>query len=531
MRVALSPQDHLPWPSELFPAQGAEMRLGLTRRLAARVDGQGALREPCQSRVLESVLALRLLERTGLEPARESTLRGFLLARAATLRGADLALVAAALKHEWADEPDLLLAALAAVPGFTAARKRSLLNALAVIVDSEAVPEWDEAAFDVSRLHSWAAVQVTAVKVILADAAGRLEQVDDEDVRRLLDTQRAPHVWEGNVLIQLSVLHALARLPGTAAVVESGVRKVLEHQRPDGGMPFVSDTDTWCTATAGMALAAAGAPEEILHRIAGHLIRQQQPAGGWSYTDLACQTDVDDTSVAVQFLHQLDAGRYREPIERGIRSLYSVAAPDGGFPTYQPGAPSEAAMTAAALDALTHSRPAHESVITRGLRYLASQQHSDGSFPPDWSSSRLHTVFRVLLAAARNGGAEDETIRLMTARSLSLVLSQQNQDGGFGQQAGEPSDVISTAYGLIALCTQSDPGPAVRAVAYLIAQWQADGGVTSRPDSIGPRLFTFTVPVLAEIFTLLALGHLHHRLAPAVVPASRTAADAPAGAR
>ncbi|MGW7294534.1 prenyltransferase/squalene oxidase repeat-containing protein [Streptomyces xiamenensis] len=474
---------------------------------------------------------LRLLERTGLEPARETSLRNYLLARATTVRGADLVLVSAALKHEPADEQRLLLAGLAAAPGFTSVRKKSLLNALAVIVDSGAVPQWDEAAYDLSQLHSWAAVQVTAVKVILADAAGHPERVDDEDVRRLLDTQRSPHVWEGNVLIHLSVLHALARLPGTAAVLESGVRKVLAHQRPDGGMPFVSDTDTWCTATAGVALAAAGAHEEVLHRIAGHLVRQQQPAGGWSYTDLACQTDVDDTSVAVQFLQQLDADRYRKPVERGIRSLRSVAAPDGGFPTYVAGAPSEAAMTAAALDALTQHRPDHESVITRGLRYLASQQHRDGSFPPDWSSSRLHTVFRVLLTAGRAPSAGEESVRQMTRRSMSLVLSQQNSDGGFGQQAGEPSDVISTAYGLTALCTQSDPEPAVRAVTYLIGQWQTDGGVTSRPDSIGPRLFTFTVPVLAEIFTLLALGHLHHRLVPAVLPASRPAAGAPAGAR
>ncbi|WP_176710361.1 hypothetical protein [Streptomyces sp. Wb2n-11] len=34
-------------------------------------------------------------------------------------------------------------------------------------------------------------------------------------------------------------------------------------------------------------------------------------------------------------------------------------------------------------------------------------------------------------------------------------------------------------------------------------------------DSIGPRPFRFTVPALADVFTLLALGHLTRRMAPA----------------
>ncbi|MEV0038887.1 prenyltransferase/squalene oxidase repeat-containing protein [Streptomyces sp. NPDC050804] len=493
------------------------MRERLMWSLAAKTGADGAVRDACRSRALESVLALRLLERTGHDAGAAKALRGFLRTQVPAT-GVERILVAAALEQREIAASDLLVGQVtAAAPGFTAVRKRALVHALAAMADETFVPEWNERAFDLSGLHSWAVVQVTAAKVILACASGRVGCVGDEDVRLLLDTQRRPHVWEGNVLIHLSVLHALSRLPGTGAVVAEGVRRVLVHQRVDGGLPFVSDTDTWCTATAGVALAAAGAPGEVLERVAGHLVRRQQPAGGWSFTDVACQTDVDDTSVAVQFLHLVDEERYREPIEGGLRSLVAVAGPDGGFPTYVAGAPSEACMTAAVVDALTVRPVAHRPLITGGLGYLAAQQLSDGSFPPDWSSSRLHTVFRVLLACARPGRGQTPQVRRMSERARRLVVCQQNADGGWGQQAGEPSDVISTAYGLIAVCGQEDPAPAVAAAQFLAAAQNGQGLREARPDSIGPRPFVFTVPVLADIFTLLALGHLAGRTA--TVPA------------
>jgi hypothetical protein len=499
----------------LFPSDVVDIRHKILDQLTRKVDAKGAVRDPCQSRILESVLALKLLECSSVEPGRCASLRQYLVRQADSAKGPERSLVTAVLAEKAREKTASLLVSATRVPDFTVTRKRALLDALTVLVDDCFVPGWDESAFDLSGLHSWAVAQVTAVKVILADAAGHPERVTDEDVRLLLETQQTSHVWEGNILIHLWVLHALARLPNTRSVVTAGLHKVLAHQRADGGLPFVSDTDIWCTATAGVALAAAGAPRELLHRIAGYLARRQQPGGGWSYTDLACQTDVDDTSVAVQFLHLFDAEKYHEHIDRGIRSLYAVIGPDGGFPTYLSGAPSEASMTAAALDAFTTQRARHEPVLINGLRYLAAQQRADGSFPPDWSSSRLHTVFRAVLAATRHPAP---SVQHMVHRSMTLVRTQQNSDGGWGQQGGDPSDIISTAYGLIAMCGQADPKPAADAAAFLTAAWQADSGVHVLPDSIGPRGFVFTVPALAEIFTLLALGHLDHRLTAAAMP-------------
>ncbi|WP_334662997.1 prenyltransferase/squalene oxidase repeat-containing protein [Streptomyces cyaneofuscatus] len=506
-----------PWPTKVFPSGPAGARDRMVSALAARVGADGAVRDPCGSRVLESALAAALLERTPSSGAGAGAVREFLRTRMATgtVEGAERSLAAAVLDRRAVASPGSLVRQVTdTAPDFTARRKQALVHAFAAAVDEGFLPSWDEAAFDLTGLHSWAAVQVTASKVILARATGNTDRISDEDVRLLLDTQGRPHLWEGNVLIHLSVLHALSGLPGTAATVRQGVRCVLEHQRSDGGFPFVTDTDTWCTATAGVALAASGAPQDVLERIAAHLVGRQLPGGGWSYTDLSCQADVDDTSVAVQFLHALDPVRYGEPVSRGLGSMLSVASPDGGFPTYVAGAPSEACMTAAVVDALTVRPTAHADRVRAGLRHLAARQRADGSFPPDWSSSRLHTVFRALLAASRHPREQPADVARMVRRSMRLVLTRQNGDGGWGGRDGEASDVISTAYGLIAVCGQDDPRPAAAAAAFLV-EAERNGSVQgARPDSIGPRPFVFTVPVLADIFTVLALGHLAHRTAP-----------------
>ncbi len=501
------------WSAQLFPATLGEATARLRARLTAWIGPDGAIRDGCRSRVFESALALNLLEHTGLECERRDRLVDYLHDHVA-VDPLDQILVDLALTRTDTATPPAGLAEafIAQAPDFTSARKNAMFEATFALY-GRTPDKLDPEAFAMTGLHSWARVQVTAVKVVLADATGQHELIDDEDVRILLETQRRDHVWESNVLIHLWTLHALHRLPNTEQVVAQGIAKALAHQRDDGGMPFSSDTDTWCTATAGVALAATGADPDVLHTMAAHLVSEQRPGGGWSYTDLSDQTDIDDTSVAVQFLSVLDPDRYLEQICRGERSLLAVHNPDGGFPTYIVGAASEACMTAAAVDALTLRWKHHHSAIVAGLEFLADQQCDDGTFPPDWSSSRWHTLFRALLAASRNPGHWPIGLRNMVDRIIGLVLATQNDDGGWGQQEGEPSDAISTAYALIAVCHQDDPRPAARAAGYLLACQREDGGIDSISDSIGPRPLRFTIAVLADIFTLLALGHLSRRMA------------------
>ena len=515
MRLRTLPSTWTPWPAAAFPGALGGATTDLRNLVYQRIDHLGALRDPCQGRVLETVLMLRLLERTGStgHRAQHAALRRYLDARRDTGDAVDRLLVHGALDRPVQVWPDVAAGFLHQVPSFTAVRKRMMLDAFLVLLDAPRGPaSYPAGAFCTIGLHSWAAAQVTAIKVILARQGGCCHEVRDGDVELLLATQRTPWIWEGNLLIHLSALHALHGLPGTAQVILDGIDKALRCQRADGSMPFVTDTDTWCTATAGVALAEAGAEPDDLARIARHLLRQQRPNGGWAYTDLAHRTDADDTAVTCEFLHTLDPRRYADAIQQGLQSLLGIQDSSGGFPTYVAGAPAEPCMTAAAINALSTQPAAHQQAIRSGLDFLVRHQDSGGGFAPDWSASRHHTLFRSALAAGALGEQTPQTVQRMGARILEAVEGSQNHDGGWGQQPGHPSDALSTAYALITVCRQPDPRPAVRAAAYLLDQRDDAGHISTVPDSIGPRGFVFTVPALADIFALLALGHLRQRI-------------------
>ncbi|MFF7801113.1 prenyltransferase/squalene oxidase repeat-containing protein [Streptomyces olivaceus] len=514
MRIAAPPACTPRWPHSALPAELVPATARLRAHVLGLVRPDGTLHSPCHSRVLESALLLALLDRTRLEPAARSRVAAYLSLHCDSPEPLDRLLARAALRHK--PDPDGLLDVerfLARAPDFTGPRKRALLHAVltllgAVPAGEISVPE----AFRLHGLHTWARVQVTAVKTILAHGH---RAVDESDLELLRSTQRPGTVWEANLLIHLSVLHALVPVAGQYPLVVEGVKTALSHQRPDGGMPFIPDEDTWVTATAGVALHAAGAGAPIVDLIARRLTALQHPAGGWSFADGVQLPDVDCTSVAVEVLHLAGPDVYRVPLRRALGALHALRGKDGGFPTYLAGAPSEACMTTAAANALSTQGPTHRHEVEAALAYLASQQRPDGSFPPDWSSSRLHTVFRAVLAASRHPGTSpDSPARRIITRGVALVADCQNADGGWGQQDGDASDALSTAYALTALSTQDTPGPAARGVAYLLSQQRPDGSISSVADSIGPRPFGFAVPALADVFTLLALGHLTRRMAP-----------------
>ncbi|MGI5479292.1 prenyltransferase/squalene oxidase repeat-containing protein [Streptomyces lavendofoliae] len=527
MRFVTPPPPLARWQPALFPPALASCRARLSERLLERIGPDGALRDPCRSRVLESALTLALLDLIG-HAHRFGAVRDRLvryLRRQRHLSDAwDEAFTATVLGRHRGSAVHQRMAEefVARTPAFTGWRKRLLAKSLFVMLGG---PAPAVAAEDLAGelLHPWAAVQVAAARTVLAHGAGRSDLVRDQDISLLLSTQQPGQlgrVWEGNVLIHLMVLHALARLPGHEPAVARGVSTVLRQQRDDGGIPFVTDTDTWCTVVAGLALHTAGAPSQTLRPVAAHLMSLQRPDGGWSYTDRAKLADTDCTAVAVELLHRLDPVASRTAIGRALRYLLSVRGRDGGFPTYGAKTPSEPCMTAAAINALTTQAAAHERVIDGAVAFLASCQHSDGSFPAGWSGSRLHALFRAHLATRGLVGPA----QAVNERIVGLVRRSQNDDGGWGQQGGDGSDAISTAYGLIVAAGGfHDHRPAARAVRYLISQQGSDGGFDAPPDMLGPRPLPYHVPLLTDAFVLLAMGHLAQRTATAsrTVPGRR----------
>jgi squalene-hopene/tetraprenyl-beta-curcumene cyclase len=521
------------WPAEVERDDVRRATARLLAQVGSRVDPDGAIREECRSRVLESALALSLMTRTGtVSPARDRVL-AFLRAQQDAPHGLDrvLATLAVGRATGRAAAGDAALVAkltegvLGAAPGFISDRRRKMvcavLSVLGCPLPPDAVPAVD-AEVPVDPLHSWAAVQQAAVTLILAAAAGVSNGATTAALRTLTATEPATTVWEGYVLMHLLTLHGLAGVPGQEATVRGGIETLLRHQREDGGFPFVAEMHNWCTATGGMALAAAGAPPRLLRTMAGMLARHQGGAprrslargatlsGGWSMSPDVAQNDVDDTSCALEFLHATDPVAFAGPVRRGVEALLAVQGADGGFPTYVAGASSEPCMTAAAVCALA-PHPATAPARDRALAFLADSQSADGGFEPGWSRSRLHTLFRARLAAC-TAGPHDRRTATMAERIERTVRETQNADGGWGMQPGDPSDDISTAYGLITLCYGSDDRPVGRALSWLLERQNPDGGYDGPPDMVGPRPFAYHFPILTDAPVLLAFGHVRSRV-------------------
>ncbi|WP_329172694.1 prenyltransferase/squalene oxidase repeat-containing protein [Streptomyces sp. NBC_01477] len=531
-------------PEEIHPDVVHRATSRLVAHVSGRADPDGALRGHCESRVLESALALSLMTRTGAHsPARDRLLAYLRPHRQSADRLdavlASLAVGGAAGRETGGDSAlvgTLASGVLAAAPGFISVRRRLMVYAVLCVLgcplpaDAE-LPGGGQAPTD--PLHSWAAVQQASITLILAGAMGVRNRSTEAALGTLLATDPATTVWEGYALMHLLALHALAGVPGQEETVRRGLETLLRHQRPDGGFPFVLAMDNWCTATGGLALHAAGADPALLRRMTAMLGAHQGGArlrslsrgapltGGWSMSPLVAQNDVDDTSCALELLQAVDPVTHAGAVRRGVDALLAVQGADGGFPTYVAGASSEPCMTAAAVCALA-PHPATAPVRDKALAFLADSQHADGSFEPGWSRSRLHSLFRVRLAAC-TAGQDDPRAAAMAARIEQTVRETQNTDGGWGMQPGDPSDDVSTAYGLIALCYADDPRPLGRALTWLLAQQKADGSYGGPPDMVGPRPFAYHFPLLTDIPVLLALGHVRARLADpqAVLPAVR----------
>ncbi|MER5743627.1 hypothetical protein ABT097_10170 [Streptomyces sp. NPDC002225] len=249
---------------------------------------------------------------------------GYLERRRTTAHPLEQALIAAACGSPSGQEPPIdLNTYIRQAPDFTSRLKHALLNALLMACGAghSPGPVPDRSSFSRTGLHPWAKVQTTAVKVIWAPVPDASFRAEHRDVDVLLSTLNRDGIREGNLLVHLSALHALHRLGGHDTVVRDGLDTVLRHQRRDGGIPFFTDTDTWCTATAGVALLAAGAPDDVIYSITTHLVGRQKPNGAWSVSDISEVTDADDTSVVRELLQTRADPAHRNAIERGRQAL------------------------------------------------------------------------------------------------------------------------------------------------------------------------------------------------------------------
>ena len=488
----------------------------LAERVLGSMDQRGAITGECESRVLESALALCLMQRLGVHPAARERLVGYLSSQwlGAELDSFHHTLTASVLGcHSRMSPAAAIDAYLEDFEHFTSRRKRIFFTIVLSAVSGESMDlhlRPDD--FQTGSEHqSWVVVMMHALKVLYFAGRGRHDQIEQRDIDALLvTTERGPHdTWEQYLLAHLLALLALDHVDGHADTVARCVDRLLGHQRQDGGFAFITSMEIFATATAGLGLIGAGYGGAQLHVTGDYLVRQQQFNGGWGYAQGVRQTDVDDTAYCVEFLRALDPRRYAHSITRAERYMVRMQNPDGGFPTFANHSSSEVAMTAAVLNALAPSRHRYPALFRRGISFIVGNQQSDGSFERSWSNAHSNAIFRALLAI-HNLNVDMSVSEQANAgrRAMSYLRMTQNEDGGWGHGFGDRSDPISSAYALITLSHFDAEYTMGKGVDYLVSSQQGNGGYLSKPDQSGPRPIAYNVPVLADNFALIALDHI-----------------------
>lgn len=515
------PQAPPPPATELLTAL-TECRVRLRAHLIGHVGSDGGVRDRCGSRVLESSIMLFLLRAENRYPAAQRSIVEFLRKRAGTVYsgwgGAALgALETALIDAVLSDRPstaDSAFAFLDAFDHFTSPRKQFMFHTLLTELGaSESRAQFDLESVGYDEYATWVNLQMCALKILRAYQCGRPDLATAAD-RDFLMTQLTSgstrRIFEADVFAHLVALLAARRVqPGTPLVSE-GIEYLLRAQNPDGGLPFIAGWEPFVTAVCALALAAGGADMALIEQMAAFVAAHQGRDGGWSFAPGVHQSDADCSPYCLHLLRVAAPRRFAGQIRRAERYLAALVNEDGGFGTYRRGDASEVGVTGCAALALAPARDRFAVTLGGAVAFLLRRQRPDGTFERGWSLSEANAMFRAMLALRHCAGQTPEitkaAIRQAFESCARYLISAQNSDGGWGQCAGDPSDVLSTSYSLLALDACGTTGPVPRAHAYLLAQQQGDGGYVSIPDSAGPRPIPHDVPVLADAFALLALG-------------------------
>ncbi|MCX4903974.1 haloacid dehalogenase-like hydrolase [Streptomyces sp. NBC_00878] len=484
----------------------------LTERLLAQVGNQGAVTGECRSRVTESALMLTLLRRANALPGMQSRLHAY-LSRSRTAAGAFDAAVIDATLHGTppTDRHRLIEQTFSGAAQHSSDRKKLALEAILAVVGPEPFHvDAPSHAFEHHNEATWTRLRQMALHHLHVP-----DPVAPELTARLLRlTERGQDrgVIEGNVFAHLFALLSLHRTMPGHQVIHDGITALAEAVRDDGGMPFITSEEIFSTATAGLALARAGAKGQVLLAMGDYLAAQQAGNGGWAYAQDVVQTDTDTTTHVLSFLHAIGPERYRAHIALARQFLAAHLGEDGGMPTYLPGQPSEPTMTANALIALRPYHFTHAPLLEGATRYLLNAQKPDGTFERSWSLSEANAMLRALtaltLAHRHNPSSHQGHLGPAIDSIHQRLLVTANPDGGWGQTPGEASDAMSTAYTLTALAPTHRTHPTVRSgLHYLLGEQNPDGGYTSPSDQAAPRPLRYAIPVLTDIFVLLALTH------------------------
>ena len=174
--------------------------------------------------------------------------------------------------------------------------------------------------------------------------------------------------------------------------------------------------------------------EAALRRAVNWILAMQSKNGGWAAFDR------DNTKKIVTKIPFCDFGEVLDPPSADVTAHVVEALSMCGFSEKHP-------------------------AVARALKFIYSEQESDGSWFGRWGVNYIYGTWSVLTALAAAGGAKDSPA---VKKALSYLASKQNADGGWGESVasymepkfsgtGIPSTASQTAWAVIAMISAADP--------------------------------------------------------------------------
>jgi squalene-hopene/tetraprenyl-beta-curcumene cyclase len=319
----------------------------------------------------------------------------------------------------------------------------------------------------------------------------------------------------------------------------------------------------WDTAQAVYALGEAGVPrndprllkaadwmlaKEVRHKGDWAVKNPKAQPGGWYFEfNNEFYPDVDDSGQVLLALNKVDNPRERyqyDVSQRAIEWIFSMQCKNGGWASFDrdntkmifeqiPFAdhnamldPPTVDITGRILETLaSYGYSRQDKRIERAIKFIYSEQESDGSWFGRWGVNYIYGTFLVLRGLEAIGVWNHEPQIQQAAEWIRMV---QNADGGWGETCGSyddpttrgvgPSTPSQTAWAILGLLAAGDTrsDSVAKGIKWLLGHQQVDG---SWDESIGhgstrqalytgtgfPRVFYLAYHLYRDYFPLLAL--------------------------
>ena len=413
-------------------------------------------------------------------------------------------------------------------------RKPVYRLAPAITLDELYVEGRGQAQFELPSNHDWTDVFLGFDHLFkLAESTNLIpfrEQGLKAAERWVIERQEATGDWGGiipamlNSMLSLKVLDYGVNDPVVERGFEAIDRFVLQTDTEYWVQPCISPV--WDTGLVMRALAESGlTPDHPALVKAGEWLLAQQildygdwsvknrrgEPGGWAFEfDNRFYPDVDDTAVVVMALNEVklpDEGAKQAAIDRAVSWIATMQCQPGGWGAFDIDNnqdwlnwlpygdlkamidPNTADVTARVLEmngrcGVTTGKVSEE----RALRYLESEQETEGCWFGRWGVNYIYGTSGVLAALAL---VAPQRYQGAIKRGEEWLVRCQNEDGGWGETCASYDDPnlkgqgdstpSQTAWALIGLLAAGDAtrnyadAALERGIAYLLTTQRADG--------------------------------------------------------